>query len=272
MWRRASARSVAAGMTFVSGARHRPGRMLELGFLRRQPVVSELKNDLASLRLNEAPEKSREGPVDLPGHHPAGRRRRASTRWRSTGGFSKVEVATVTPTVEQVGSAAAGTPVLTASGYLVARREAVVSSKIQGRLLESAASRKAARSKTGEILAKLESADYEAQLARADAQLKQAEAAHRLVGRRHSSRRGRPGRGERQLSVTRGSTPTSSCPWTRSTPSKSRVRLAEAALAAVEGRSRSVGRRVRAVGGRRHLRRSAVEQHDHPRAVCSAPS
>ena len=161
-------------MTFVSGARAPPGRMLELGFLRRHPVVSELQSDLASLRLNEAPEKSRKGLWIFLGIIllAAGA---GVYAWRSTGGFSKIEVATVTPTVEQVGSAAAGTPVLTASGYLVARREAVVSSKIQGRLLQLRVE-EGSEVKTGDILAKLESADYEAQLARARAQLQQAEA------------------------------------------------------------------------------------------------
>ena len=65
--------------------------------------MSELKADLASLRLNEAPEKSRKGlwiclAVIMLLAAGAG-----VLAWRSTGGFSQVEVATVTPTVEQVG-------------------------------------------------------------------------------------------------------------------------------------------------------------------------
>ena len=170
-----------------------PGRMLELGFLRRQPVVSELKNDLASLRLNEAPEKSRKGLWIFLGIIllAAGA---GVYAWRSTGGFSKVEVATVTPTVEQVGSAAAGTPVLTASGYLVARREAVVSSKIQGRLLEL-------RVEEGsEVQDRRDPRQARERRLRGPARARPCAAQagggrHRLVGRRHPARRGRPGRG-----------------------------------------------------------------------------
>ena len=79
--------------------------------------------------------------------------------WRSAGSFSSVEVTAVSPVVEQTGSAAAGTPVLTASGYLVARREAVVSSKIQGRLSELHVEE--GSEVQGDILARLESSDYE---------------------------------------------------------------------------------------------------------------
>src|SRR5262245_57332801 len=108
--------------------------MLHYGFP-GAPYVSDLKADLASLRLEDEPKKSRKGlwitlavvllasAVGL-------------LAWRSTAAFARVEVQTVTPTIERTGSAAAGTPMLTASGYLVARREAVVSSKIQGRLSE----------------------------------------------------------------------------------------------------------------------------------------
>jgi multidrug efflux pump subunit AcrA (membrane-fusion protein) len=47
------------------------------------------------------------------------------------------EVETVVVSVSRGGEgAAAGAPILTASGYVVARRKAVVSSKIQGRLAE----------------------------------------------------------------------------------------------------------------------------------------
>src|SRR5579863_1685097 len=48
--------------------------------------------------------------------------------------FGGVEVETVQSTVESGSGPNAGTPILTASGYLVARRQSVVSSKIQGRI------------------------------------------------------------------------------------------------------------------------------------------
>jgi HlyD family secretion protein len=191
--------------------------------------VSELKNDLASLRLNEAPEKSRKGLWIFLGIIllAAGA---GVYAWRSTGGFSKVEVATVTPTVEQVGSAAAGTPVLTASGYLVARREAVVSSKIQGRLLDLRVE-EGSEVKTGEILAKLESADYEAQLARAHAQLQQAEA---VVGSSDAAihrAEADLAEAQRQLNVNTRLNADKLVPVDTLDAAKSRVRLAEASLA-----------------------------------------
>jgi RND family efflux transporter MFP subunit len=137
--------------------------------------VSDLKSDLASLRLNEEPEKSRKGVWILLAVIviAAGA---GALAWRSAGSFSSVEVTAVSPVVEQTGSAAAGTPVLTASGYLVARREAVVSSKIQGRLSELHVE-EGSEVQTGDILARLESSDYEAQLRRAHAGSEQSQAA-----------------------------------------------------------------------------------------------
>jgi RND family efflux transporter MFP subunit len=137
--------------------------------------VGDLKADLASLRLNEEPEKSRKGVwillVVIGIAAGAG-----ALAWRSAGSFSSVEVTAVSPVVEQTGSAAAGTPVLTASGYLVARREAVVSSKIQGRLSELHVE-EGSEVQPGDILARLESPDYEAQLTRAHAGYEQSQAA-----------------------------------------------------------------------------------------------
>jgi len=69
----------------------------------------------------------------------------------------------------------AGTPILTASGYVVARRQAVVSSKIQGRLQELRVEEGSEVTK-GEILARLESYDFEAAVQRAKAAVQRAEA------------------------------------------------------------------------------------------------
>ncbi len=137
--------------------------------------MGDLKADLASLRLNEEPEKSRKGVWILLAVIviAAGA---GALAWRSAGSFSSVEVTAVSPVVEQTGSAAAGTPVLTASGYLVARREAVVSSKIQGRLSELHVE-EGSEVQPGDILARLESSDYEAQLRRAHAGSEQSQAA-----------------------------------------------------------------------------------------------
>ena len=69
----------------------------------------------------------------------------------------------------------AGGAILTASGYVVARRKAVVSAKIQGRLAELRVE-EGSVVRQGEVLARLESADYEASLARARAAVSRAEA------------------------------------------------------------------------------------------------
>lgn len=136
--------------------------------------MSDLSNDLASLRLEE----------------PAARSRRtlwvvlaavlvlASAglfAWRSTASMRALAVETVQPTVERTGRAAAGTAVLTASGYIVARREAIVSSKIQGRLSELRVE-EGSVVRAGELLARLESTDLVASVERARAQMQQSDA------------------------------------------------------------------------------------------------
>lgn len=135
--------------------------------------MADLKQDLASLRLPE------------PGALTSTRRRRwpwlaavvllivALGMWRSAG--AAIEVRTVTPTVHTGTNLLAGSPVLTASGYVVARRRAVVSAKIQGRLAELHVD-EGARVEEGQVFARLESADFQAAVTRARAQLQQADA------------------------------------------------------------------------------------------------
>lgn len=135
--------------------------------------MADLKGDLASLRID------REGPA------------RQSRGWVwilavllvAAGGVaawamygrSAVEVETVQPTVTSAGRAAPGTAILTASGYVVARRKAVVSAKIQGRLAELKVE-EGSRVAAGEVLARLEAESYQAQLQRARAQRVRAQA------------------------------------------------------------------------------------------------
>jgi HlyD family secretion protein len=191
--------------------------------------VSDLKADLASLRLNEEPEKSRKGVwillVVIAIAAGAG-----ALAWRSAGSFSSVEVTAVSPVIEQTGSAAAGTPVLTASGYLVARREAVVSSKIQGRLSQLRVE-EGSEVKTGDILARLESPDYEAQLARAHAVLEQSEAA--LVSADAAIQRAEADLAEskRQLGVNERLSTDKLVPTDTLDATRSKVRMSDAALA-----------------------------------------
>ena len=94
--------------------------------------------------------------------------------WWGYGVFAATDVETTTPRVERSGGAS-GTPLLTASGYVVARRKAVVSAKIQGRLADLRVE-EGARVREGEVIARLESQDYDAQVRRAQAQVQQAEA------------------------------------------------------------------------------------------------
>jgi HlyD family secretion protein len=138
--------------------------------------MSDLRSDLASLRIDE-----RSKP-------------RSPWRWplllllpvvvvlgglyalRARQAFSAVEVE-----IGQTGlsaPAAAGQPgaaILTASGYVVARRKAVVSAKIQGRLSELKVE-EGSRVREGDVIARLESADAAAQVERAAAQVQRAQA------------------------------------------------------------------------------------------------
>jgi HlyD family secretion protein len=89
--------------------------------------------------------------------------------------LSAPEIETVTAAVSRDVQPSAGTPILTASGYVVARRQAVVSAKIQGRL-EELRVEEGSEVKKGEILARLESFDYDAAVERARAAVQRAEA------------------------------------------------------------------------------------------------
>jgi RND family efflux transporter MFP subunit len=66
-------------------------------------------------------------------------------------------------------------PILTASGYLVARRQSVVSSKIQGRISRLLVE-EGSVVKTGDVLATLENEDYAAGIAKAKADINYAKA------------------------------------------------------------------------------------------------
>ena len=191
--------------------------------------MSELKADLATLQLDDTPDKSRKGLWIALGMIvlAAGA---ALYAWRNASSFSATEVATATPVVEQAGGAPAGTAILTASGYLVARREAIVSSKIQGRLSELRVE-EGSEVKTGDVLARLESADYEAQLGRARAQLQQSDAS--LVSADAAIRRAEADLAEsqRQFGVNQRLAADKLVPIDTLDASRSRVRLSEAALA-----------------------------------------
>jgi len=85
------------------------------------------------------------------------------------------EVETATVIVSRDAQPSAGTPILTASGYVVARRKAVVSAKIQGRLSWLGVE-EGSQVREGEVIARLESIDYEAMVERAQAAVLRGEA------------------------------------------------------------------------------------------------
>jgi len=89
--------------------------------------------------------------------------------------FGATEVETVQATVESSSSANGGPPILTASGYLVARRQSVVSSKIQGRI-SSLRVEEGSVVKDGDVLATLDNADVMAAIAKAKADIEYAKA------------------------------------------------------------------------------------------------
>jgi RND family efflux transporter MFP subunit len=137
--------------------------------------LQELRDQLKSLRIDRDPEP-----------------RRAS-KWiailvllvvlgaggfyyvRNRGSLGAIEVQAAQASVMQRGGADPGTPILTASGYVVARRKAVVSAKIQGRLSELRVE-EGSHVKEGEVIARLESTDYLAQIERSKAAIVRAEA------------------------------------------------------------------------------------------------
>ncbi|MGE0452610.1 MAG: efflux RND transporter periplasmic adaptor subunit [Vicinamibacteria bacterium] len=138
--------------------------------------MSDLKGDLASLRIDRSkPNGGRSWPLLLllPGLLLLGFL--YVVRLRAAIGAVEVETtrATLVAAADQRGPA--GSPILTASGYVVARRKAVVSAKIQGRLSELRVE-EGSRVREGELIARLESADNEAQVLRARAAVARAQA------------------------------------------------------------------------------------------------
>jgi RND family efflux transporter MFP subunit len=137
--------------------------------------VSDLKTELASLKID------RGGPARSPWRWPllllapALLLLLALYGLKARQAFSAVEVETVQAQRSQPTAASPGSPILTASGYVVARRKAVVSAKIQGRLAELKVE-EGSRVREGEVIARLESQDYEAAVERARAAVMRAEA------------------------------------------------------------------------------------------------
>lgn len=190
--------------------------------------MADLKQDLASLRLDDQPAPSRKGVwialivavlLVVAG----------TLAWRARTAFASTEVEITQPTIEQSGGAVGGTPLLTASGYVVARRKAVVSAKIQGRLAELRVE-EGSRVRENDILARLESEDYEAQVRRARAQVQQGEA--QIMAAQASIRRAEADLAEarRQVGVNERLTREEILPRDTLDASRSRVAVFEAAI------------------------------------------
>jgi HlyD family secretion protein len=199
--------------------------------------VSDLKADLASLRRDESPATSRKGLWVLLGVVILALGGGALA-WRSVN--AALEVSTVSPSIERSASAAAGTPVLTASGYIVARREAIVSSKIQGRLAELRVEEGSVVSE-GDIIARLESNDFVATVDRAQAQLLQAGASQSASDAAIRRAEADLAEAQRQLRVSERLIADKLVPLDQLDANKSRVKLAEASLAQTQAERERAG-------------------------------
>jgi len=138
--------------------------------------MADLKQELESLRLQpeETPAGRRVWPwillivvtlASLVGYY----------KLKIAPAMAAVTIETVKATMATAQQASAGTPVLTASGYVVARRKAVVSSKIQGKL-SWLKGEEGTRVTENEVIARLEDPDFRAALDRSRAAISNAEA------------------------------------------------------------------------------------------------
>jgi HlyD family secretion protein len=139
-------------------------------------VVTDLKGELASLAIDRGRQRTSPWRWPLLFFIPVILLIGAFYALKAKQAFSSPEVETTTAQVSRSGDGSTeGAPLLTASGYVVARRQAVVSAKIQGRLSERRVE-EGSRVKTGDILARLEDVDYKASVVKAQAAVQRAEA------------------------------------------------------------------------------------------------
>src|ERR1700675_3807966 len=86
-----------------------------------------------------------------------------------------IGTAVAQPAASGASGASGGASLLDASGYIVARRRATVSSKVTGKVVEVRLE-EGQRVEAGEIIARLDDSNWKAALAQSNAQLQQAEA------------------------------------------------------------------------------------------------
>jgi RND family efflux transporter MFP subunit len=141
--------------------------------------MRDLKEELASLRIERDPPKRRRWGlwifvlVLLAAVSAAGLYLSRNKSLLTS--FAAVEVEPVQASVQTTSGPSAGTPILTASGYLVARHQSVISSKIQGRL-SGLYVEEGSVVKTGQVIARLEDTDYKASIAKSKADIEYAKA------------------------------------------------------------------------------------------------
>src|ERR1022692_900572 len=145
----------------------------------RTTRMGDLKDELASLRIDrEQPKRGRWGLwiflLLLAAAASAAGLYLIKTK-PEFANFTAVEVEAVPAAVQTTGSADAGTPILTASGYLVARHQSVVSSKIQGRL-SGLYVEEGSYVKTGQVIARLENSEFVTAINKAKADIEYAKA------------------------------------------------------------------------------------------------
>src|SRR5271157_1718220 len=145
----------------------------------RKPDMRDLKEELASLRIDREPPKRRKwgmwivlllllAAVSATAMYVV----RAKPEMVN---FTAIEVEPVQAMVQTTSGPSAGTPILTASGYLVARHQSVISSKIQGRL-SGLYVEEGSYVKEGQVIARLEDTDYKASIVKAKADIEYAKA------------------------------------------------------------------------------------------------
>ena len=118
--------------------------------------MTDLKGELASLKIDRTRKKGSPWRWPLLLLLPVVVLLLGFYALRAQQAFSATEVETTTVGVRRDVQPSSGTPILTASGYVVARRKAVVSAKIQGRL-SALRVEEGSVVREGEVLARLES-------------------------------------------------------------------------------------------------------------------
>jgi HlyD family secretion protein len=140
-------------------------------------TMPELKDELASLRIDrDTPRRGRWRILVLLLVIAVAAAALYVFRGRlSLSALNAVEVDTVQARVENTSGPNARTPILTASGYLVARKQSVVSSRIQG-VISDLRVEEGSVVNEGDILATLDNADYLAAIVKAKADIEYAKA------------------------------------------------------------------------------------------------